>query len=260
MKPTLSIITICYNIKDEIERTCESIVEQTWQDFEWIVVDGGSTDGTLDILNKYKDRINILISEPDKGIYNAMNKGIKVAHGEWLNFMNGGDCFVDNTVLTKVFKNRQYESNILLGIEERYKQNNKLAYIQNPPKTINKFTFLECSLAHQSMFYRRALFEKYGAYDERFRYAADSELNLRFVAAGERVENLDVRVGKFMCTGVSHNRKAVRVAKEEHRIFNQCYFSKKELRNFNWMRSEKQLDITRIKLFNWIPLLYIERE
>ena len=96
----LSIITICYN-EPNIEKTCESIINQTWQDFEWIVIDGGSTDGTLEILNKYKTRINKLISEPDKGIYNALNKGIKFAKGEWLNFMNGGDRFCDNLVLEK---------------------------------------------------------------------------------------------------------------------------------------------------------------
>lgn len=80
MSKKLSIITICFNIKDEIEQTLKSIVNQTWQDFEWIVIDGGSTDGTLDVLKKYKKHISVLISEPDKGIYNAMNKGIKIAN------------------------------------------------------------------------------------------------------------------------------------------------------------------------------------
>ena len=90
--PALTIITVCRN-EPNIERTCESIVSQTWQDFEWIVVDGASTDGTLDILEKYKDRIDVFVSEPDTGIFNAMNKGIRLAHGEFLNFMNGGDEF-----------------------------------------------------------------------------------------------------------------------------------------------------------------------
>ena len=124
----LSIITICYNIKDEIERTCKSIVGQTWQDFEWIVVDGGSTDGTLEVLKKYSDRIDILISEKDSGIYNAMNKGIKLANGEWLNFMNGGDNFASNDVLEKVFKNKNYEADILYG-DMSYHKNGKIKTI-----------------------------------------------------------------------------------------------------------------------------------
>ena len=112
-KTILTIITVCFNIKDEIERTCQSIVNQTWQNFEWIVIDGGSTDGTVDILKKYSDRINILVSEPDKGIYNAMNKGIKLSHGEWLNFMNGGDRFTSNDVLKEVFSGKEYSADVL---------------------------------------------------------------------------------------------------------------------------------------------------
>lgn len=114
-KTILTIITVCFNIKDEIERTCQSIVNQTWQNFEWIVIDGGSTDGTVDILKKYSDRINILVSEPDKGIYNAMNKGIKLSHGEWLNFMNGGDRFTSNDVLKEVFSGKEYSADVLYG-------------------------------------------------------------------------------------------------------------------------------------------------
>ena len=91
----LSIATVCYNEKD-IGRTCESIVSQSCQDFEWIVVDGGSTDGSLEVIKHYKERIDILISEPDNGIYDAMNKGIRLAKGKWINFMNGGDTFADN--------------------------------------------------------------------------------------------------------------------------------------------------------------------
>ena len=95
----ISIITVCYNIKDEIERTCESIISQTANNYEWIVVDGGSIDGTVDILNKYKDKMSVFISEKDTGIYNAMNKGIKRATGEWCIFMNGGDCFASKISL-----------------------------------------------------------------------------------------------------------------------------------------------------------------
>ena len=94
----LSIVTVCYNEKD-IGRTCESIVSQSCQDFEWIVVDGGSTDGSLEVIKHYKERIDILISEPDNGIYDAMNKGIRLAKGKWINFMNGGDTFADNCIV-----------------------------------------------------------------------------------------------------------------------------------------------------------------
>ena len=103
--PKVSIITICYNEPD-LEKTCESIVNQTWQDFEWIVVDGGSNQETIDIFEKYKARIDEFISESDNVRYNAMNKGIKLAQGEYLNFLNAGDYYFYNDALKDVFENK----------------------------------------------------------------------------------------------------------------------------------------------------------
>ena len=96
---TFSIITINYNNKDGLLKTIESVLCQTYKDFEFIVIDGGSTDGSREIIEKYAGHIDYWVSEPDKGIYNAMNKGIKVAHGDYLNFMNSGDYFYNENVL-----------------------------------------------------------------------------------------------------------------------------------------------------------------
>lgn len=97
-KPTLSIITVCLN-EPLLQRTCESIVNQTFQNFEWIVIDGGSNEATLNIFERYKYRINYFVSESDGGIYFGMNKGIQQAHGTWLNFMNAGDLFINYNIL-----------------------------------------------------------------------------------------------------------------------------------------------------------------
>lgn len=251
--PTLTIITVCFNIKNEIERTCKSIVNQTWQDFEWIVVDGGSTDGTVDILKKYTDRINILISEPDKGIYNAMNKGIKLAHGKWLNFMNGGDCLAYDDVLEKVFKYTHYSS-ILQGKEERYSHKNKLDHIFSLDVQIDKFFFLRTSLAHQSMFFQKKLFDIYGLYDENYQYCADTEKNLQLISSGVSVELLPFVVSRFWLTGISQNNKSLQKRRYEHNKFNKKYFSLEELNRF--INSNKYTTI--YKLFNFIPFLTIE--
>lgn len=275
--PALSIITICYNIKDEIERTCKSIVNQTWQDFEWIVVDGGSTDGTVEVLKKYADRINILISEKDGGLYNAMNKGIKKAHGEWLNFMNGGDEYAVTDALEKVFKDKTYSTNILQAEEERWTPDGRLAYVWRYKEPISKLTFLKYSMAHQSMFYRRMLFEKYGLYDESYKISADTEMNLRLVSAGEQVELLDFIVGRFWLNGVTVNSKYDELRKAEHEHFNHIYFTQQELDDFarrkeaihrkleqKRAKKKKSKNIPCVpykksyKLFGIIPLLSIE--
>lgn len=200
IKKKLSIITICYNEK-QIEQTCQSIVNQTWQDFEWIVVDGGSTDGTLDVLNKYRDRIDILISEPDKGIYNAQNKGIKLAHGQYLNFMNGGDAFYNSTVLEKVFKDREQIADVLYG--KYCIQDGKFIHINPVPMRVSSDYWLKHTLNHQSAFIKRELFDKYGLYDESYKIAADKEKFVLFFNKGHSFQYLPETIAIFDMGGIN---------------------------------------------------------
>lgn len=119
IQPKISVVTVCYNAINDIEKTILSVINQTYSNIEYIIIDGGSTDGTMDIVNKYKDKIDVIVSEPDKGIYDAMNKGIDRATGDWINFMNAGDCFFNNVALENVFP-RNYESvnfDILYGYQ-----------------------------------------------------------------------------------------------------------------------------------------------
>lgn len=100
--PLISVVTVAYNAVATIEQTILSVINQTYPNIEYIIIDGGSTDGTVDIIKKYKDKIAYWVSEPDKGIYDAMNKGIKVATGEWINFMNAGDFFYNDDVVKNI--------------------------------------------------------------------------------------------------------------------------------------------------------------
>ena len=124
----LSIITVNYNNKDGLQKTIDSVISQTFKDFEWIVIDGGSTDGSRELIEKNKNYFSFWCSEHDKGVYNAMNKGIVHAKGEYLNFMNSGDCFVSNKVLEKIFSN-DYTNDILYGNVVTFKNNKKMAIL-----------------------------------------------------------------------------------------------------------------------------------
>lgn len=111
----ITVITVCFNAVQTIEQTILSVISQTYPHIEYIVVDGASTDGTLEIVEKYKERISCIISEPDKGVYDAMNKGIKLATGDWINFMNAGDCFHDSGVCQSVMDRIVGQPTIVYG-------------------------------------------------------------------------------------------------------------------------------------------------
>ncbi len=239
--PTLSIITICYNIKDEIERTCKSIVNQTWQDFEWIVVDGGSTDGTVDILKKYQKKMSVLISEPDKGIYNAMNKGIKLAKGKWLNFMNGGDCFATKDVLEKVFKNKDYDADVLYG-DMRIVKNCKEIRVNHYPDKVSKQYFRNGRIGHQAAFIKYDLFRQYGLYNEKYRIASDWEKWIVFTEHERVFKHLNMIICDFDGTGIGSNGSAL---------------NNQEIASV-WADFYRQID--KYYLFGFIPLLSIEEK
>ncbi|WP_283685870.1 glycosyltransferase family 2 protein [Dysgonomonas sp. Marseille-Q5470] len=130
--PLISIITIAYNAVEVIENTILSVIKQTYSNIEYIIIDGGSTDGTIDIIKKYESYITYWISEPDNGIYDAMNKGIKKATGDWINFINSGDCLLDNNVISKFIQLHDPSADIIYGDTKISISNIKTSYIHKP--------------------------------------------------------------------------------------------------------------------------------
>ena len=250
MDKKLSVITICYNIKDEIERTCESIVNQTNQNFEWVVIDGGSTDGTVDILNKYKKRIDVFVSEPDKGVYNAMNKGIKRASGEFLNFMNGGDCFADNTVVDEFLKHNTDGIDVLYGNMNYIKEDGSI-HLHTYPSTLDNLYFCFNCISHQSAFIRRSLFGKYGLYNEQQRVVSDWEKWIIFIRNRCVFSYWNRLVSQFYKGGIS---SGTQLYKTELTALINKYYTKKERH-----LADKQLyRWFYVYLFGAIPLLCIK--
>lgn len=191
----LSVITISFNIADEIERTCKSIVNQSFQDFEWIVIDGASTDGTLEVLKKYRYRMNVFVSEPDKGIYNAMNKGIKRATGKYLLFINGGDELYEDDSLQKAinYSDDKYQ---LLSFGSYFHETGELWFSDDSPNLFYK------TIPHGSTFIMRSLFSKYGLYDESFKIAADYDFFAK-VFKKNKFKSVKILIQRFYKDGIS---------------------------------------------------------
>jgi glycosyltransferase involved in cell wall biosynthesis len=183
-----SIITINYNNQSGLRRTIESVISQTFTDYEYILIDGGSTDGSVDVIKEYKQHINYWVSEKDNGIYNAMNKGIKVAKGDYLNFMNSGDMFYNENVLS-IIATEFNDIDILVGKDYHYNAITKKGFSSILPTRISMITFFMETLPHQGAFIKRKLFEN-DLYDENLSIAADWAFYVKKIV----VENCSVKL------------------------------------------------------------------
>lgn len=180
----LSIITVNLNNKKGLQKTIDSVISQTCQDFEWIIIDGGSIDGSKDLIDKYQDHIDYWVSEPDKGIFNAMNKGIMTSNGEYLLFLNSGDCLYDENVIDKNI-NLLTDYDIYYGIEIRDNKlfDNKIRGLLDNEQILYIFTF--SFFPHQSSFFKKSLFYQNGFYNENYSLAADEYFYFKVLILGE---------------------------------------------------------------------------
>ncbi|KUO69200.1 MAG: glycosyltransferase [Lutibacter sp. BRH_c52] len=170
MNKKLSIITINFNNFEGLKRTVESVVNQTWQEFEYIVIDGGSTDGSAEYLQSQSEHINYWVSEPDNGIYNAMNKGIARAAGQYLLFLNSGDHFYKNKILEQnhIFLNEK--DLIYFNLNFVDKTNSRVG---NYPEHLLFSHFINDTLPHPATFIKSSLFKRVGLYDESLNIVSD---------------------------------------------------------------------------------------
>jgi glycosyltransferase involved in cell wall biosynthesis len=214
--PTVSLITINRNNDKGLRKTIKSVASQSFTDFEYILIDGGSTDESIDIIKEYANKISYWISEPDNGIYHAMNKGIRQAKGEFIQFLNSGDWLASDAVLGKVFLDLP-DCDMVYGNMIKTMQGGKLVTDKGPAGNPVSFqTFYSKNINHSSVFIRAALFAKYGLYDEQLKIVSDWKFFL--IAAGLnkcRIVYKDVDVVYFDMTGISNSQRDLGMAERK---------------------------------------------
>lgn len=246
--PLLSIITVCLNNKAGLEKTILSIINQSFSDYEFIVIDGGSTDGSVDVIKKYSDRISIWISEKDNGVYNAMNKGIKFATGLYCQFLNSGDVLFAPTTLRGVFNHKHTEDllygNMVIDFMNGTKQEGKM------PSGISRKHMMRDTLWHPVSFIKRDLFFVLGTYNEKFSIASDYDFFLKAILVNKvSMFYLDKTIAIFAHDGMSSlpdNREKLLA---ERRNIQRQYFSDKKIESaLRFSFSEKVIR----KLKSWL--------
>jgi len=230
----LSIITINLNNACGLIKTIESVIYQTFQDFEYIIIDGNSTDNSLEVINKYSKGISYWVSEPDKGIYNAMNKGIIKASGNYCLFLNSGDYLKNDLILENVFKIKPY-ADILYGNIES--DNTTIKY----PSEITLRTLFFGSLGHPASFIKLDLFHELGFYNEKNRIVSDWEFFVKAIIINKKTyQYLDTTISYFDANGISSSNKTKQLLKEERtKILKQYFpFAYKDYVNYLQLENE----------------------
>ena len=199
-----SIITINYNNSQGLRQTIESVINQDFKDFEFLIVDGNSNDGSKEIIQTYADRLTNFVSEADNGIYHAMNKGIRMATGRYLLFLNSGDTLIDNNVLKQVNDAINGNTDLYYG-DILFQEPTKTKRLTSPEKLTFDFFFTE-NLPHQASFIRRGLFDEIFNYNEDLKIVSDWEFLIYAVCkANISYKHLPIIVSLYDGNGISSN-------------------------------------------------------
>ena len=219
--PLISVVTVSYNAVSTIEQTIISVLNQMYSNIEYIIIDGGSTDGTIDIIKRYDDKITYWQSEPDKGIYDAMNKGIQKANGEWINFMNAGDVFSSTMILQQMADTLKSGVRILRGniirIYPKFRVKSVGVTVQKP----GLMDMFDNTFHHQACLIQVSLFREFGLYSTDYKLCSDWKFFFDCVVLHNiRSQYVDLTVAHFKMDGTSTNNSILYRKEQEHYLKN----------------------------------------
>lgn len=224
----VSIITICYNNEKDIRATIESVISQNYDNIEYIIKDGGSTDSTMNIVNEYRDKIAKIISCPDKGIYDAINQGLQAACGDIVGMIHSGDCLYGNNVISKIAEfHKNNPTDITYANSVIVDENNVIRRINTSPEFDKKLVLGGWMPSHQSIYVKRNLLEKYGFYRLDIGSAADYEWVVRYFykfADELHIRRINETLITFTLGGVSSSSKFKKVFSSKHKqMLRKCW-------------------------------------
>lgn len=246
----ISVITVCLNAANCIEGAIQSVLSQTYPDVQYIVIDGASTDGTMDIINTYRGRIDLVVSEKDNGIYDAMNKGIRLSNGDVIYFLGADDRLFDDMVLMDVLNVFQEEEcDVVHGdvaytdVHAKYANTHLSDYKGNRQMETHQ-DILRYLVSHQACFMKANLFRRHGLHDLKYKITADFAFLLKASMAGAKFYYIQRCVAKFSCAGASGNLiqtffESVGVVKDICGIGDALFFLFFRGRNFFWLICQK---------------------
>jgi len=230
----VSVITVCKNSESTIEKAAKSVISQTYENREYIIIDGGSTDRTLDIIRKHEDKVDVLLSEPDSGIYNAMNKGIARSSGDVLFFLNSDDYFHDDQVLSDIIDEFRKDSEVKVVYGNVVMYDGGSEKLVKHDKVTRKY-FYKNTICHQALFAKKEVYEIVGKFREKYKIHADTDWLMRaYFESGNTIKfkYVDRKVCFFSAGGICSDPVNAEKYKYDRQEISAEYFAEAKYKLF----------------------------
>ncbi|WP_052657388.1 glycosyltransferase family 2 protein [Thalassospira sp. HJ] len=224
--PLISIVTVVYNDVSGLERTILSVINQSSKNYEFIVVDGNSNDGTVDIIKNYAAHIDVIISEPDDGLYDAMNKGIKLSNGKWIYFLNSNDYLLKDTTLSEIENLLDDDFDVVHFNCEVTNNRGEFVHVRKFPRSVHEISTWPC-IQHQSVFTKKSTIMDFIGFNTKYKILADYDLFVRFYKEGKKfIFHKGIYISNYNSQGKSAQKKNIDICRDELRFIQLTHFNK----------------------------------